>query len=120
MLSNAAAPERAGDRAEMSTTECIEFLQSGELAENKSVRETGLKKYLIRHSVWLRERMERSLVEGGRKEGQDVFQGKLSKESVYVCVRRPCVVCCVYIICLFVLQKGVTVCTSIWQLLDIK
>lgn len=66
MPSNAA--ESAGDREEISTTECIDSIQSGELQENKSEREGGLKNYLIRHRVWqiLQERMEKSLEEKER------------------------------------------------------
>lgn len=44
MPSIATAGERAGDRAEMSAAECIEFIQSGELLENKSGKEREAEK----------------------------------------------------------------------------
>lgn len=59
---------------------------------------------LIRHRVWqiLQERIERSLEEKDRM----YFKGNcVRRASMFVCVREPCFVCCVYFICLFVLQK---------------
>lgn len=45
VASNAAVHESASDRDEMSTTECIEFLQSGELSENKGGTASGQKNF---------------------------------------------------------------------------
>lgn len=83
MPSNAA--ESAGDREEMSPTERIDFIQSGEMQGNKSGREAGLKNYLIRQRVWqiLQERMEESLEERDRM---------FFMEN---CVRRVCLCVCV-------------------------
>lgn len=66
MLSNAA--ESAGDREDMSTPKCIDFLQSGKLLENKSGWERGSWKTIWLGTVWqiLQERMEKSLEEKDR------------------------------------------------------
>lgn len=106
-------PKSAGDREEMSTTQCIDFNQSGEPRENRHGERTlGLKHYVIRHRVWriLREK----IWQRPWGKGRGVFQGKTARRaSASACafVGEPGFVCRVRFICLFVLQKGVTVCT---------
>lgn len=90
-------PKSAGDREEMSTTQCIDFNQSGELRENRRGERTlGLKHYVIRHRVW-RILREKNLTKALRK-GTGCFSRENCAEServgMCVCWRaRFCLPC---------------------------
>lgn len=111
----------AGDREEMSTTQCIDFNQSGELRKNRRrERKLGLKHYVIRHRVWrfLQEKICKGLEERDR-----VFfkENCVESERVGMCAcwrARFLFAVSASSVCLCY-KKGVTVCTPTCPVLDI-